>query len=153
MEIASTAKVSEASAELAAQCRAVFAAVAGTHARTPQIQLVLTDDDYIGQLNAQYRGKDRPTDVLSFDLRPDAASKNTQLADIGGEIYISVQRAAAQAAEQGVSCEEEMARLLVHGLLHLAGFDHDTPETLRRMEAETDRILAAVGLLPSASSP
>ena len=110
------------------------------------VQVILTDDVYMRELNATYRGKDQPTDVLSFDL--EASAPDLPGVDkISGEIYISVERAEIQAAEQQTPLITEMARLLVHGLLHLAGYDHDTPERLRFMEQETDRFLQAIDLL------
>ena len=114
------------------------------------VQLILTDDTYIRRLNAAYRGKDRATDVLSFDLGADSPLDE----DIScGEIYISLERARIQAIEQKVTILEELARLLIHGLLHLTGYDHDTPERLQFMENETDRFLRETNLLaPSPSS-
>jgi len=110
------------------------------HPSLPTTDLVLTDDAYVHRLNRQYRGKDRPTDVLSFTLAPDGAPQEV-VAEIGGEIYISLERAQTQAQEQGVALIEEVGRLWVHGLLHLAGYDHDTDAGLRFMEGETERLL------------
>ena len=119
-----------------------------------QVALVLTDDSHMRSLNASHRGVDRPTDVLSFDYRvegdPPPRAPGTDL--VSGEIYISRGRAQEQAWEQRVSLLEEIARLTVHGLLHLAGFEHDTPEKLSAMEAETEALLRTAQLLPAAAS-
>ena len=117
--------------------------VAIAHPLSGSLHLILTDDAHIRELNATYRGKDYPTDVLSFDL---AGGDLPDLEVVSGEIYISLEQAQKQASEQQVRCIEETARLLVHGLLHLAGYDHDTPEKLRFMESETDGILQKADL-------
>ncbi|MCL2689294.1 MAG: rRNA maturation RNase YbeY [Chitinispirillia bacterium] len=77
--------------------------------------LILCSDYFIRKLNREYRGKDKPTDVLSFEFGDD---------DLLGEVYISLQRAKVQARAYGLTYEEELKRLLVHGLLHLMGYDH-----------------------------
>ena len=110
------------------------------------VQLILIGDAYMQSLNATYRGKGHTTDVLSFSLE----IQNSDVPDldaVGGEIYISLERTRVQAAEQAVTLVEELARLLVHGLLHLAGFDHGTPEKLQLIEQKTDILLQDVGLL------
>jgi len=123
--------------------------VTAAHPFPGQVQLVLTDDSYIRRLNVAYRGKDCATDVLSFDLGPPFTLEE---AATTCEIYISAERARAQAARRDVAEIEELARLLVHGLLHLAGYDHDTPEKLLLMERETDLFLREANLLNSAST-
>jgi probable rRNA maturation factor len=120
--------------------------VVSAHPVCGPVQLILADDAHLRRLNAAYRGQDRPTDVLSFDLGPAAVSGQEASS---GEIYISMERAEAQATEQDLPLLAEIARLLTHGLLHLAGFDHDTPESLRFMEDETDRFLQQTGFLAS----
>lgn len=82
--------------------------------REVELNLVLVDDGYIQRLNRQFRGEDRPTDVLAFP------GDNRFL----GEVYISWDRALAQAKEFGVSIAEEVDRLAIHGLLHLLGYTH-----------------------------
>lgn len=80
-----------------------------------ELSVLFTDDSGIKALNRQYLGKNRPTDVLSFPMDDPS---------IIGDIVISVERAKAQSKEFGVRLNEELARLLVHGLLHLLGYDH-----------------------------
>jgi len=105
------------------------------------VQVVLTGDAEIRQLNASFRGVDQATDVLSFsygDAPPLPAGEDA----VVGEVYISLDRAAAQAAEQAVPLLEELGRLMVHGLLHLAGYEHDTEVELEAMERDTEAMLA-----------
>lgn len=118
------------------------ATVAATHGLRSRVEIVLTDDTHVRRLNASYRGLDAPTDVLSFDLSTDGIPAREMP---GGEIYISLERARAQATEQRVPALEEVGRLLVHGMLHLAGFEHGNAEQLGTMEAETDRLLKIGG--------
>jgi probable rRNA maturation factor len=140
LEIHHTEKTAELSQADQHHLLSLAERVRAAHPSLPEVNLVLTDDQYIRQLNASYRGKDRATDVLSFALEamplpPEALDQP------GGEIYISVEMALVQANEQGVPLQEELGRLWIHGLLHLAGYDHDTPATLQFMESETERLL------------
>ena len=114
--------------------------VACVHALPNEVQLVLIDDDYMSDLNTTYRSKEGTTDVLSFDLGAIPGQ------DSSGEVYISLPQAQRQAAALSVPPLVELARLLVHGLLHLAGWVHDTPEQLVAMERETDRFLTTASL-------
>jgi probable rRNA maturation factor len=85
-----------------------------------ELSIVLVSDAQIKRLNKLYRNKDKPTDVLSF---PIGEKVNGWL--ILGDIVISVDTAKRQAKELGYSLEEELKRLLVHGLVHLLGYDHE----------------------------
>lgn len=116
------------------------AQVAGVHALPDAVQLVFIDDVYMNDLNATYRSKKGTTDVLSFDLGAIPGQGSS------GEVYISLPQAQRQAAALSVSPLVELARLLVHGLLHLAGWVHDTPAQLAAMECETDRFLTTASL-------
>ena len=82
-----------------------------------QLSVLLCDDEEIAQLNAQYRNKPEPTDVLSFSQSEDS--------DLLGDVVISVETAQRQAAAAGVSEAEEIVQLLIHGLLHLLGYEHE----------------------------
>lgn len=99
---------------------------------------ILTDDAHVHQLNRDYRDKDNPTDVLSFDLSDGIHPIAPQL----GDVYISVERAVTQALEAKRPVEEEIAHLAIHGVLHLLGFEHDTDAGYERMRAEELRYLA-----------
>ena len=118
----------------------IAAQVACVHALPDAVQLVLIDDDYMSDLNTTYRSKEGTTDVLSFDLGTIPGQ------DSSGEVYISLPQVQRQAAALSVPPLEELARLLVHGLLHLAGWVHDTPEQLAAMERETDHLLTTASL-------
>lgn len=97
-----------------------------------ELELLLTDNTEIHSLNKIYRGKDRPTDVLSFSLDD---PKNL------GQLVISVQRAEEQAEEIGQSLREELRFLFAHGLLHLCGYDHEIPEEEAVMLKKTYTLL------------
>ncbi|NKB71005.1 MAG: rRNA maturation RNase YbeY [Candidatus Latescibacteria bacterium] len=118
--------------------------VLAAHPVSGSIEIVCTDDAQIRRLNQTYRGKDRATDVLSFNLSDDYHAC--------GEIYISLETARRQADSLAVPFDQELGRLLVHGLLHLAGYDHQTETELARMERLTDRFLQEAGLLPAATA-
>ena len=92
-----------------------------------EISLTLLDDDSIRELNRTYLGKDVPTDVISFALHE---GDETVL----GDVYVGYKQAAIQAVEAGVSVEEELARLSIHGTLHVLGYDH--PDTEARFSSE-----------------
>ncbi len=81
-----------------------------------EISLTLLDDDAIRDLNRSYLGRDRPTDVLSFSI----GEEDRPL----GDVYVGVEEARRQAEEHGITVEEELVRLAVHGTLHVLGYDH-----------------------------
>ncbi len=113
-----------------------------------ELSLRLTDDREIQTLNAQYRQKDQPTDVLAFaalevDLpAPTALEEPLYL----GDIVISIETAIGQAQQQGHSLEQELAWLAAHGLLHLLGWDHPDDEQLQQMLQQQATLLQTVGL-------
>ncbi len=97
-------------------------------------QCLITDDRELRRLNAAFLGKDYPTDVLSFPA--------PQTRDYLGEIAISAQRAAGQAAEYGHALDDEIRILMLHGVLHLLGMDHETDRgRMRRAESAWRRRL------------
>ena len=107
-----------------------------------ELSVALVDDASIAELNGQYRAKPRPTDVLSFSLvEGDFADHR---GDMLGDVVISVETAAMQAAERHRSLDETVARLLVHGVLHLIGHDHEDDAEARAMQAEERRLLKAL---------
>lgn len=112
-----------------------------------RVQAVFTTDEHMARMNEQFRGKAMTTDVLSFDY---GQPESTDADDLGnewtrGEIFISVDRAAEQARDRGIAITCEIARLLVHGLLHLSGYDHQTAEELQEMESRTDAFIETSG--------
>ncbi|MBB83668.1 MAG: rRNA maturation RNase YbeY [Deltaproteobacteria bacterium] len=104
-----------------------------------ELSIALVDDASIAELNGQYRDKPRPTDVLSFSLvEGDFADHRGGML---GDVVISVETAAEQAKERHRGLDETVARLLVHGVLHLAGHDHEDDDEAREMQAEERRLL------------
>ena len=83
-----------------------------------EVSITFDGDDRLRTLNREYLGRDRPTDVIAFDL---SRGDNSLI----GDIYISIDRAKEQASAYGVPLEEELLRLELHGILHLIGYDHD----------------------------
>ena len=120
-----------------------------------EVDVLLTSDESIHQINLDMRQVDRPTDVLSFpefDLHPgqlpaaEDADPGTGLVPLG-DMVISMEHVAAQAKEYGHSNRRELAYLVVHSVLHLLGYDHlDEGEMKARMRAREEAILAELGL-------
>ncbi|WP_457640350.1 rRNA maturation RNase YbeY [Persephonella sp.] len=90
-----------------------------------EVSITLTDNNTIKELNREWRGKDKPTDVLSFPIDEKPPGYRYKLL---GDVVISLPYAKRQAEEIGFSYQEEVTRLLVHGILHLIGYDHETSE-------------------------
>jgi probable rRNA maturation factor len=113
-----------------------------------EVSVVLADDEYIHQLNRQYRGKDCPTDVLSFALNegeePEVIDGPKEV--LLGDIIISLETATRQAEEYGHSLERELSYLTVHGILHLLGYDHMTEDEKKEMRQEEEHILSFLGI-------
>lgn len=104
-----------------------------------ELSVLLTDDAQIQQLNAAHRDKDRPTDVLAFELdtsEPDADG-------LLGDVVISLDTAARQAKSRKRPLLAEVRFLLAHGLLHLCGYDHATRSEKREMDRLTRRLVRA----------
>jgi probable rRNA maturation factor len=120
------------------------------------VSLSLVRDPEMRELNREHRSKDAPTDVLSFPLyepadferngrtrlRAGSAAGERML----GDIVISVDTAQAQAAAYDAPLAREIERLLIHGVLHLCGHDHERPDERRRMEREERRLAEAIGM-------
>lgn len=115
--------------------RAVLAAEGRPSA---SVGLRLTGDAELREMNRAWRALDRPTDVLAFPADPSPDG------DYLGDIALSMERAALQAPRFGATLEAETARLVIHGLLHLLGYDHHTPAGGRRMRARERRYLETV---------
>ncbi len=108
--------------------------------------VIFVDRDKITELNRDYRGIDRETDVISFALEDGEANINFEFGRLLGDIYICVPKMKAQAQEYGHSETREMGFLTIHGLLHLLGYDHMTKEEEKIMFAKQEEILNAYGL-------
>jgi len=120
-----------------------------------EVSLLLVGEAEIQSYNRQYRGIDAPTDVLSFSQLegegPDVRTLPPGYPVPLGDIVISMPRMRDQARAYGHSQQREFAFLLVHGLLHLLGFDHQNPEDEERMRATAEELLAEAGLPRDAS--
>ncbi|HIG48939.1 MAG TPA: rRNA maturation RNase YbeY [candidate division Zixibacteria bacterium] len=103
------------------------------------VTMIFIDDAYIRRLNREYRHLDRATDVLSFKM--DDGTTPDQ--DLLGEIYISMDRARDQAVRYHVSVDEELQRLVVHGCLHLLGYDHHRTAERRVMRQKEAHYLSS----------
>lgn len=114
-----------------------------------EVSVMFTDDESIRKLNFEYRDKDAATDVLSFALNegdePDIVDGPEEM--LLGDIIISLETASRQAEEYGHSMDRELAYLLVHGMLHLLGYDHMTEEDRTEMRFEEERILSKLGIV------
>lgn len=107
--------------------------------KTQEVSITFANDRFVRRLNCQYRGIDRPTDVLAFAMREgEYSSIQPQLL---GDVVISVETAKRQAEQMGNSLDRELMILLIHGILHLAGYDHIDRKDERRMKAMETKIL------------
>jgi len=107
-----------------------------------ELSIALADDEDIAALNIQHRGKNAPTDVLSFSLLEGRHSDRRGA--LLGDVVIGVETAARQARAAHRSLDDEVARLLIHGALHLLGWDHEKSEEARLMRAEERRLWRAI---------
>ena len=108
------------------------------------LSVSLVGDAAIRKLNRDYRGFDKPTDVLSFPLEP--RSRNRDAPQLLGDVVISVPTARRQAAAYDAKLQRELERLLIHGILHLLGHDHHRRNERGRMEREERRLADAIGM-------
>lgn len=114
-----------------------------------EVSVTITNDKEIQQINAEHRGMNRPTDVLSFPLyERDEEWMLEEGEDVVaiGDIVISLDRAIEQANDYGHSLSREIGFLAVHGFLHLLGYDHETPEEEKEMFERQNLILDQIGL-------
>ena len=120
--------------------RAVAAAIAQSEAEIDddaELSLVLCDDAFIQGLNKTWRGKDKPTNVLSFPTEEPA---------LLGDIVIAYETTASEAADEGKTLADHLSHLVVHGTLHLLGFDHDDDAEADEMEQLESRVLTTLGI-------
>jgi probable rRNA maturation factor len=119
--------------------------------RDSAISLTLVDDQTIREINREHRHKDRATDVLSFPLvipsvSREAPQPSSEPERLLGDIVISLDTARRQAADYDAPLQNELYRLMIHGLLHVLGHDHEETEERRLMESEERRLAAAIGM-------
>ena len=107
-----------------------------------ELSVLITDDETIRGLNQRFRDVDEPTDVLSFELEGNEAFATPQESHRQlGEVVISFPTALRQAEEAGRAIDRELLHLLVHGILHILGHDHETPDEAREMHAKEENLL------------
>lgn len=116
-----------------------------------EIAVRLTDDAEVHQLNSQYRGKDKPTNVLSFPMiEPDLIQALTQNSDDGevilGDIVLAYGVCAVEAEEKGFTVQQHATHLIVHGVLHLLGYDHQGDSEAEAMESMERAALQTLGI-------
>lgn len=110
-----------------------------------ELDVIIVDNEYIHKINREYRGVDRPTDVISFALEDEPDIKLDHR--ILGDIYISIDKAREQANEYGHSLKRELCFLTVHGVLHLLGYDHmKSKKDEEVMFGKQDKILNDLGI-------
>lgn len=110
------------------------------------LSITLVDDGGIRTLNREHRGKDKPTDVLSFPLYEAGEASPHDGERLLGDVVISVDTARRQAADYDAPLQNELYRLLIHGILHVLGHDHEEPAEREAMEAEERRLAAAIDM-------
>ena len=108
--------------------------------------LIIVDNEYIHELNKNYRSIDRETDVITFALEDEDTLIVPDEQRILGDIYISIDRAKTQAEEYGHSLLRELSFLAVHGFYHLLGYDHMTPEEEKVMFKKQEEVLEDYGI-------
>jgi len=102
------------------------------------IAIIITDDIEMQKINSEFRGKDKPTDVISFAYRDEPFPSHEGITEELGDLYISIDTAIKQAAEYGVPLADELKRLTIHGLLHLLGYDHEKSREDEKIAAELE---------------
>jgi probable rRNA maturation factor len=133
--------------------RAVAQAALWHEGRAGELALVITDDEGLRELNRDFLGIDTPTDVLAFPAQ-ETSGPFVAAPEAGGylgDVILSYPRAEAQAHQQGHPVEQEIDLLIVHGILHLLGYDHATPGDKAAMWAHQDAILDSIW--PSPEQP
>ncbi len=115
-----------------------------------EVSLVLCDDAFIRALNKTWRGKDQPTNVLSFPTEATAPGAGPALL---GDIVVAYETSAREAGEEGRSLDDHLAHLIVHGMFHLLGYDHEDEREADVMEGLEIRALEALGIASPYAAP
>ena len=113
-------------------------------AEPAELSLVFTDDESIQKLNAEWRGKDKPTNVLSFPAFPIAPGD--PLPPMLGDIVLAYETVVREAELEGKPLENHITHLIIHGLLHLLGYDHETDDEAEEMEGLERQALARLAI-------
>jgi probable rRNA maturation factor len=138
-----------AAATLARRAARVALAAAGP-VRAAELDIVLVDDTRQRRLNREWRGQDKPTNVLSFSQTDDPdggdAKNDSAMPLLLGDVVLAAGTIAAEAAAQGKTVGDHVSHLVIHGVLHLLGFDHDEARRARRMERLETALLEGLGI-------
>ncbi len=121
--------------------RAAWIAAGGTG--KAEVAVVLADDATLRALNREYRGKDAPTNVLSFPAEESAPAEAPRLL---GDVVLALETVLAEAVRDGKAPADHLAHLVVHGVLHLLGHDHEHSAEAKRMESLEVQVLAGLGI-------
>jgi len=133
MEIRINGEIQEVAEEIELLTNVVDWTCHQNNLQPDSIDIILVDDDTLREMHKIYLDDDSVTDVMTFNLADDKS--------IEGEIYISVPRATAQSTEYGVTLVQELVRLIIHGCLHLAGYDDQTEDNLKEMKDIEDKLV------------
>lgn len=133
MEIRINGEIQEVAAEIELLTNVVEWTCQQNNLQPESIDIILVDDNTLREMHKIYLDDDSVTDVMTFNLADDNS--------IEGEIYISVPRATAQSIEFGVTLIQELVRLIIHGCLHLAGYDDQTEDKLKEMKLIEDKLV------------
>lgn len=138
--------VEEEIKELETVEKVLYSAIEKEKLEKVSFNLIIVDNDYIHDLNKNYRNIDRETDVITFALEDEDTIVMPNEERVLGDIYISIDRAKEQANEFGHSLLRELSFLAVHGFYHLLGYDHMTPEDEKVMFKKQEEVLEAYGI-------
>ncbi|MCZ2203384.1 rRNA maturation RNase YbeY [Bartonella sp. A05] len=111
---------------------------------TSELSLLFTNDEHMAQINAQWRNKNNPTNVLSFPAFPLKAGQNPR--SMLGDIVIARETVMREAKQEGKSFHDHLTHMVVHGVLHLLGYDHETHEEAHQMEELEKEILRKLSI-------
>lgn len=126
--------------------KVLYSAMEKENLKDTSFNLIIVDNEYIHNLNKEYRGIDRETDVITFALEDEDTLIIGDKERILGDIYISIDRARSQAVDYGHSFLRELSFLAVHGFYHLLGYDHQTKEDEEVMFKKQEEVLESYGI-------
>ena len=114
--------------------------------KTQEISILFTDNTYIKELNNQFRGIQKPTNVLSFPMVDHGKTENISFeTHLLGDVVISVEMAAKEADQASITIEQRISQLLIHGILHLVGYDHEKgKEDFLKMENKSLELIKLI---------
>ena len=126
---------------------AAFGACAGTALAQAEVSILLSDDEKLRALNKQYRNIDKPTNVLSFaSLDENETAPSNEMPQLLGDIVIAYETTLSEAEQEDKKLADHLSHLIVHGILHLLGHDHETHAQAELMEALETSTLAGLGI-------